>query len=172
MTDPRDAAIVITLQPGLYTFVISGKSGTGVGLGELFLLSGPEGRLTNLSARAKVGGGGDILIAGFNRAGVGEILVRSLGPELAKHDIVNFLADPYITIHKQSTGTLILANNDWGQVLGAISDKNARAGAVPLPDGSKDAAAYMVLGSGGYTVHVSGAAGQTGVAIIELFELQ
>jgi hypothetical protein len=29
MTDPRDAASVITLQPGLYTFVISGKSGTG-----------------------------------------------------------------------------------------------------------------------------------------------
>jgi uncharacterized delta-60 repeat protein len=173
MTDSRDAAIVITLEPGLYTFIISGKNGSGVGLGELFLLSGPAGRLTNLSARARVGEGGDILIAGFNRVGVGEILARSLGPELAKHDIVNFLSDPYITLHRQSTGTLILANNDWGQVLGAISDKNARAGALPLPEGSKDAAAYMVLGSGGYTIHVSGAAaGQTGVAIIELFELQ
>lgn len=173
MSSSLDAAMVVTLQPGSYTFVISSKGGTGVGLGELFLLPGQQGRLLNLSARASVGEGGDILIAGFNRVGIGEVLVRGLGPELANHNIVNFLEDPYITLHKQSTGTAILANNDWGQVLGAIADKNGRAGALPLPEGSKDSAAYVVLGSGGYTIHVSGAqAGQTGVALIELFELR
>jgi len=173
MASALDSAMVITLQPGSYTFVISSKGGTGVGLGELFLLSGPAGRLTNLSARASVGQNGDILIAGLNRVGVGEILVRGLGPELANHNIVNFLADPFITLHKQNTGTGILANDDWGQVIGAISDKNVRAGALPLPAGSKDSAAYMMLGSGGYTIHVSGAhPGQAGVALIEVFELR
>lgn len=173
MNSALDSAMVVTLQPGSYTFVISSKGGTGVGLGELFLLQGQAGRLTNLSARASVGQGGDILIAGFSRVGVGEILVRGLGPELAKHNIVNVLADPFIKLHKQSTRTGILVNDDWEQVIGAISDKNVRAGALPLPSGSKDSAAYLVLGSGGYTIHVSGAqAGQTGVALFELFELR
>jgi hypothetical protein len=173
MENALDSAMVVTLQPGSYTFVISSKGGTGVGLGELFLLQGEAGRLTNLSARASVGHGSDILIAGFIRVGVGEILVRGLGPELSGHNIVNFLADPFISVQKQSTGTGILANNDWEQVVGAISDKNIRAGALPLPSGSKDSAAYMVLGTGGYTIHVSGAqTDQTGVALVELFELR
>ena len=173
MTNALDSAMVITLQPGPYTFVVKGKNGSGVGLGELFLLSGGTGRLTNISARAQVGEGGDILIAGFIRQGVGELLLRGVGPDLAQYGITNYLTDPVISLHKLSTGSTIVANDDWGQIVGAISDKNARAGAVPFPQGSKDSAAYVVLGSGGYTLHVSGAQpGEKGVALVEVFELR
>ena len=173
MADARDAAMVVTLQPGAYTFVISSKGANGVGLGELFLLSGETGRLVNLSARANVGEGGDILIGGFYRQGVGELLLRGIGPELATHNVTNHLANPVITLHRQGAGSPILSNDDWGQVIGAISDKNVRAGAVDLPEGSKDSAAYVVLGTGGYTIHVTGAqAGQKGVALVEVFELR
>ena len=45
------------------------------------------------------------------------------------------------------------------------------SGAFPLVAGSRDAALVVNLPEGGYTVQVSGVAGGTGVALVEVYSL-
>jgi hypothetical protein len=47
----------------------------------------------------------------------------------------------------------------------------AQTGAFPLPAGSKDAALVVTLSPGAYTAQVSGAAGTTGTALVEVYEV-
>src|SRR4051812_16258916 len=59
----RDAALLTTLAPGSYTAQVSGiGNGTGVSLIELYEVGAGTSRLVNLSTRAVVGTGGNILI--------------------------------------------------------------------------------------------------------------
>src|SRR5207237_9103967 len=65
-SDSRESAILITLQPGGYTAILSGKSGTiGVGLVEVYdISSGAFAQLTNVSTRGFVGTGDNVIIGG------------------------------------------------------------------------------------------------------------
>jgi hypothetical protein len=42
----------------------------------------------------------------------------------------------------------------------------------PLPAGSKDATMILTLQPGGYTVHVTSVDGSTGVALVEVYEVE
>ena len=66
-TNNLESAIDATLNPGAYTAVARGKNnGTGVGLIEVFDLSQAVlAKLANISTRAFVNTGDDIVIAGF-----------------------------------------------------------------------------------------------------------
>ena len=63
----KEAAIVQTLDAGLYTGVLSGKDNTtGVALIEVFDLDRDSGaRLANISTRGFVSTGDDVMIGGF-----------------------------------------------------------------------------------------------------------
>src|SRR4029434_4712783 len=79
-----EAAIDATLLPGAYTAIISGNNnGTGVGLIEVYDLSpAVSAKLANISTRAFVGTGSDIVIAGFilgGNSGNTEVVLRGLG---------------------------------------------------------------------------------------------
>ncbi len=88
-TNDLESAIVATLDPGAYTAIVSGlNNSTGIALVEIYDLN-PEvdSKLANLSTRAFVETGNDILIAGFllsdNGGGLDNVVVRGIGPSLA-----------------------------------------------------------------------------------------
>ena len=66
-TNELESAILVTLDPGTYTAIVSGKDNTsGVGLVEVYDLDqGVPAKLANLSTRALVGTADNIVIAGF-----------------------------------------------------------------------------------------------------------
>src|SRR5207248_7716436 len=115
---PENAAepcICVPLNPGAYTAIIKGKnSTTGVGLVEAYGLSQTSAsKLVNLSTRAFVSTGSDIVIAGFilgGNTGNAHIIVRGIGPSLAGFGIPNALANPQLEL-RNSSGTLIRSNN-------------------------------------------------------------
>lgn len=169
-----DAVIVESLGAGNYTTHVSGNGATGVALIELYdFESGGEARLTNISARSHVGTGSNILIAGFTVSGAGSrtLLIRAIGPTLnTDFSIEGALADPKLAIRDSgTTPTLIAENDNWDSASTAAAF--GRVGAFPLPAGSRDAVLLVNLPPGGYTVQVSGAMGETGVALVEIYEV-
>jgi hypothetical protein len=83
-----DAAILITLSPGAYTVFLQGKAvATGIGLAEVYDVDpSANAQPTNLSARAFVRTGNDVLIGRTiirgNGTGLLRVVVHALGPSL------------------------------------------------------------------------------------------
>ena len=176
----RDAALVATLAPGSYTAQISGIGGaSGVALVEVYEVTGGATRLINLSTRAQVGTGGNILIPGITiapGAGTRRLLLRAVGPTLGAFGVPGTLADPKLELY--SSTTKIAENDNWGTpttttaadaaTLAAAFNTN---GAFALADGSKDAALLLNLDAGSYTLQVSGVGATTGAALVEIYDL-
>ncbi|MBL9187655.1 MAG: matrixin family metalloprotease [Opitutaceae bacterium] len=172
--DLHDSALVATLVPGSYTAQVTGFiNTTGVGLVEIYELGKPaRDRLINLSSRAVVGTGANILIPGLVLSGQAprRLLFRAVGPGLAELGVAGVLADPVMKVLR---GDEIVAQNDnWGEQPGAatLAPAMAAVGAFPLRIGSRDAALLLDLPPGSYTVQVSGAGDTTGVALVEVYE--
>jgi len=126
-------------------------------------------RLGNLSTRAQVGNGANILISGFivGDGAPKKILIRAVGPTLAAFAVTGVLADPVLSLY-DAQGTLLTSNNDWS---GLDAATMTLAGAFPLPAGSRDAALVVTLPPGAYTAQVGGAGGSTGVALLEIYDI-
>lgn len=166
----RDAALLQTLGAGAYTVQVEG--GNGVALVEAYEVgSNPATRLTNLSARAQVGTGGDVLIAGFVIGGEGArtVLVRAVGPGLGTFGVIGFLADPRLDVYR---GTSLLQSNDnWGGGA-ALSAIFAQVGAFGLQANSRDAVLQLTLQPGAYSAQISGVGGTIGEALVEVYEVR
>jgi hypothetical protein len=182
-TTSHDAALVETLGTGGYTAQVAGQSGdTGDALVEIYDASAPGSftaggtRLTNLSARVDVGTGANILEAGFVIAGNSAltVLIRASGPAIsvAPFNVGGTLPDPQLTLQNPSTGAVLAQNISWGGN-SEISSTAASVGAfnwsVPT---SHDAALLITLPPGNYTAAAAGSSGDTGVAIVEVYEVQ
>jgi len=171
-----DAAVYLTNLPaGPYTAVVSGKNNTtGIALVEVYAGSDAADapRLLAISGRSTVGGGNDVLIAGFvvTQAAT-RVLVRGAGPVLTT--VSSRLADPRIALHRHGVTEPIATNDDWGTAdnAGELATLAAQVGAQPFAAGSKDAALLVTLDPGVYTVVVSGAGNSTGVALAEVYEV-
>jgi len=138
--------------------------------------SPPLSTLVNLSTRAQVGTGANLMIAGFVVGGSGskKVLVRAVGPTLTGFDPANLsssvvLTDPVLQLTRPD-GTQLMANDDWGNDP-AIAAAASGAGAFALPAGSRDAALIATLPPGSYTALVTGKNGTTGVALVEVYDL-
>ena len=174
----HDSALLVSKPAGGYTAQVSGESGdTGVALVEVYDAT-PAGayvpsspRLTNIAARVQVGTGGNILIAGFVIGGstARTMLIRASGPALVQFAVDGRLPDPQLTL--LSGSTILASNSAWGGAK-AIADAGATVGAFgwPVPS-SNDSALLITLPPGPYTAQVSGASGDTGVALVELYEV-
>ncbi len=134
--------------------------------------SGTSGRLVNLSVRTFAGSNDNTLIVGFFVGGSGtrSLLVRGVGPTLTAFGVSGQLADPQITMY--SGNALPASNDNWSASLnaGAIASTAAAVGGFPLPVNSLDAALFDSFSTGLYTVHVSGANGATGTALMEVYD--
>ena len=115
-SDPAEAALRTTLEPGAYTAVVTGKNTTqGIGLVEVYDLSpASNSRLANISTRGIVGTESDQLIAGFIVGAVDSstVVVRSLGPSLGAAGIDDPLKDPSFTVYDQN-GFALATNDNW-----------------------------------------------------------
>ena len=176
-----DSAVVQSLAAGPYTAEITGDSGdSGVALAEVYDTT-PAGayapslpRLVNVSARAVAGTGSDVLAAGFVIGGSTSrtVLVRAAGPALAQFGLSGTLPDPALQLYNVTAGSVLLASNSgWGAdptLAAAASWVGAFSwGGSPTPD----SAILVTLAPGAYTAQVSGADGDRGVALIEIYEL-
>jgi hypothetical protein len=175
-TGSRDAALLSSPAAGAYTAQLTGKAGTsGVALVELYHRAGTGvAGLVNLSARTRVGTGAEVLIAGFVIAGTEpkRLLIRGVGPALAGFGVGGVLADPQLALFRQGSATALRQNDDWSTGgSAALAAAAAQAGAFALPANSRDAALLVVLEPGAYTAQISGAAGSTGVALLELYDV-
>jgi hypothetical protein len=179
----QDSALHESLPAGPFTAIISGASGdTGVALGEVYDAT-PAGtrlpatpRLINLSGRAQVGTGANILIAGFVIGGTTSetLLIRGSGPALAQFGVSGVLADPLLQLYQDNsdgTSTLLASNAGWK---GDVQIAAAAASLSAFTWGSSataDSAVLVTLPPGSYTVEISGASGDTGVALVEVYEV-
>jgi hypothetical protein len=173
-----DAALLVSLPPGIYTAVLSGASaGTGVGLVEVYDTEAldpftPQ-KVMNLSTRGEVGTGDRMLMAGFVVSGSApkKVLIRAVGPTLGSLGVSGALVDPVLRILQGTT--VVRENDNWetGNTLALVTDAIVRAGAFPLPAGSRDAALVVTLPPGTYSAQVSGAGGTTGIALVEVYEV-
>ena len=171
-----DAAVYLpNLAAGPYTAVVSGKNNTtGIALVEVYAGNAPADapRLVAISGRSTVGGGNDVLIAGFVVTETStRVLVRGAGPALAT--VPSRLTDPQIALHRHGVTDPIATNNDWGTAANAdeVATLAAQVGAQTFESGSKDAALLVSLEPGVYTVVVSGVGSATGVALAEVYEV-
>ena len=75
---------------------------------------GPLSTLGNISTRAFVQTGDNVMIGGFIVQGTEpkRVIIRAIGPELTHYGVPNALADPTLELH-DGTGALIASNDNW-----------------------------------------------------------
>jgi hypothetical protein len=170
-TSDLESAIDATLNPGAYTAVVSGKNNTsGVGLVEVYDLNqAAPARLANISTRALVGTGDDIVIAGFilgNHSGDDRLIVRGIGPSLTAAGVPDALANPILEL-RDSNGVLLVANNDW-------QDNPAQAAEITAaglaPTNNLESAIATTLPPGVYTALLAGENDGTSVGQVEVYD--
>lgn len=166
-----ESAMIETLGPGGYTAVMSGKNGTtGIGLVEVYDLDqAADSQLANISTRAAVQTGNDVMIGGFILGGGGAgttVLVRALGPSLTQFGVTGALPNPTLEL-RDSNGALIRSNDDWKD-----TQQTEIEGQGLSPSDDLESAILATLSPGGYTAIVAGKDGVTGVGLVEVYRLQ
>ena len=135
---------------------------------------GSSVRLINLSTRAQVGTGTNILIPGFAISGSGTetLLIRADGPSLTGFGVAGALAQPSLRV-LDNQGNVVASNTGWGTNPNPsqVANVAAQVGAFAFTPGSADCALVTSLPAGPYTVQVSGVGGTTGVALAEVYEV-
>ena len=177
--DPRESAIVANLPAGNYTAIVRGVSDTrGIGLAEVYDLSpDTDSTLKNISTRSFVQTNDKVMIGGFIITGnrPKRVIIRAIGPELAQFGIPNVLADPTLELH-DGTGALIGFNNNWQTTIigGIIMNDQVMAivNSGHSPTDGRESAIIANLPAGNYTAIVRGVGGTTGVALVEVYDLQ
>jgi hypothetical protein len=172
-TDDSESAIIATLAPGAYTAIVRGNGNTsGVALVEIYDLNQEvDSKLANLSTRAFVSTGSDIVIAGFllsDKASEDRIVVRGIGPSLApgSFPVSTVLANPILEL-RDGNGTLLVANNDWQDNAAQAAEITA-AGLAPT--NNLESAIAATLPPGLYTALLSGLNNGTGIGLVEVYD--
>jgi hypothetical protein len=165
-THNKESAIVATLAPAAYTAVVGGvNAGTGLAVVEVYDLdTTAQSKLANISTRAPVQTGNNILIGGFIVLGQQpqNVIVRALGPSLP---FGGTLADPTLELH-DGNGAQLAANDDWR----TTQQAEIIATTIP-PTNNSESAIVATLQPGNFTAVVRGANGTTGVGLVEVYQL-
>jgi Putative Ig domain len=186
-----DSALLVTVPNSSFTYEVAGTGSnppTGVGLAEIYDADTgiPSTTLINISARAQVGTGANILIAGFTIAGNGteKVLIRGVGPGLNHtFGLTGILATPQLQLF-DAAGKVIATNTGWNTastignspvlavVAAATANDMATVGAFSLVSGSTDCAMEVTLPLGGYTAQLTGVGGTSGIGLVEVYQMQ
>jgi serine protease AprX len=123
--------------------------------------------LGNISTRIRVEAGDDALIGGFIVSGTQtkKVVIRAIGPSLG---LADQLANPILEL-RNSSGTLLEQNDNWID----SPDKQAiiDSGLAPKNDLESAIIANLAANNSSYTGVVRGAAGGTGVGVVEVYDL-
>jgi hypothetical protein len=171
-----ESAILITLQPGAYTAIMSGKnSTTGNGLVEVYdLATSTFSQLTNVSTRGFVGTGDNRMIGGFITSGGNgstQVVVRGLGPTLGQppFNVPGVLADPFLTLVEPNG--MMVQNNNWKDTQQAAIQAASCSGSTCAPPNDLEAAILITVPPGNYTAILEGNGGGTGIGLVEVYKL-
>jgi sugar lactone lactonase YvrE len=197
-----DAVAVATLPAGTYSNVISAAdAGAGVALAEVFDADpwlgtgGTHSRLINVSARARVGSGNQVLIAGLvvaqGASGAPEtVMIRAQGPNLANFGLNDVMSHTRITlfdaqsapiasntgwtnapIYITSTSSSPLASSGVGLQSATTALQQQYAGNA-FDQGASDSAMVVSLPAGQYSIVLDNPDGLSGVGLIEVYEVR
>jgi hypothetical protein len=159
------------LAPGAYTAVVRGKNdSSGAALIEVYDLESTAGlKLANISTRAFVSTGDDIMIAGFilgNHSGNDRVIVRGIGPSLFVL-LGAQMANPTLEL-RDSNGELLAYNNDWQDDPTQAAEISAAGLELIEP---AEAGIAVTLPPGPYTALLAGLNNGTGVGLVEVYDL-
>jgi hypothetical protein len=141
-----------------------------------YLDSGPLPYLGNISTRAFVQTGDNVLIGGFIVQGSGpkRVIIRAIGPELGQYGVPDPLQDPTLELH-DGTGALIGSNDNWQTTIigGIITHDQVQEiqDSGYAPGDQRESAIIGDLPAGNYTAIVRGVNSTTGVALVEVYDL-
>jgi hypothetical protein len=160
---------------------VRGRNNTvGIALVEVYDLSPSAASiLGNISTRRFVQTGNNVMIGGFIVQGSGQktVIVRAIGPELTAppYNIPNALANPTLELHN-GTGALIASNDNWQTtIIGGIITANQVSSiqnSGHAPTQPSESAIIANLPAGNYTAIVRGVNNTTGIALVEVYDLQ
>jgi hypothetical protein len=163
--------------PGVYGSMTSGAPyplSEFAGPGTVHVLAHPPGtHLDNISTRAFVETGDNVMIGGFITQG-GPVIIRAIGPELTQYGIPNPLYNPILELH-DGTGALIASNDNWQRtIIGGIITRNQEQDIIDsghAPTDGRESAIVAYLSPGNYTAIVRGVDNMTGVGLVEVYDL-
>jgi hypothetical protein len=154
-----------------YSFTITARNGVSPVATQDFTLHitpTPAGaQLVNVSSRLVIQTGGNVGIGGFIITGTDpkKVLIRGIGPTLARFGIPNALQDPMLELH-DGTGAFLTSNDDWKVPQQAAVEATGLA-----PPDDREPAILLNLQPGSYTAIESGKNGTTGVGLIEVYDV-
>ena len=172
---PNDAepALIADLPATDHTAIVRGTgSNTGIGVVEVYdldLLG--DSRLSNISTRAFVQPGDNVMIGGFIPGGGSaslSVLLRALGPSLTQFGVSNPLADPTLEL-RDGNGALVRSNDNWRD--DPTQEALINATGIP-PSDNAESAIVATIAPERHTVIVAGKGSATGVALVEAYHLQ
>lgn len=176
-SDTQSAALLVTLQPGVYSFIAKGREGaSGIVLLEVYDADNADQQASfyDIATRAYSTGGNGVTIGGFVITGSApkRVLMQAVGPTLVTQGIgaADVLNDPTIELHRGSP--TIAANDDWLTNANAaeIRATRARLGATPLMSGDTTSAALlMYLEPGAYSFIARGKNDSSGIVLVEVY---
>ena len=172
-TNNLESAIVKDLAPGNYTAIVKGNNDTtGVALVEAYDLSSETStsKLGNISTRAFVSTGANIVIAGFilgNGTTSDQVIVRGIGPSLTAVGVTDALADPTLEL-RNNNGVVLVSNDNWQD----NPSQAAIISAAGLEPGSPlESGIAQTLAPGTYTALLAGKDDGVGTGLVEVYSL-
>lgn len=118
--------------------------------------------LLNVSGRARVGVGDNVLITGFTLRGeeYSGVLLRGLGPSLAWHGVNGeVLPDPFLGLYGIKGS--IAENDDWNYLVQTLADPRYE------PEDDRESYIQETLDPGAYTAVLRGQDGAQGIGLVE-----
>src|SRR6266446_5622297 len=125
-------------------------------------------QLGNISTRAYVQTGDNVMIGGFIITGTGQkrLIVRAIGPSLLNNGITNPLQNPTLELHDH-TGAVIASNDNWMDA----PNKQEIIDSGLAPSNNLESAILTSLSPGNYTAIVRGINNGTGIGLVEAYDL-
>ncbi len=122
----------------------------------------------NISTRGNVGTDDDVLIGGFIITGTDpkQVVLRAVGPSISNLD--GLLADPFLELHAED-GTLITTNDNWMDL--SSDDQTVLTDNGLAPTDPAESAIVMTLDPGNYTAIVRGVGETSGIALVEIYDI-
>src|SRR5262245_16304059 len=135
----------------------------------VFRIQAMPSQAMNISTRARVETGDNVLIGGFIVRGsvAKKVIVRAIGPSLAQHGVNDVLADPTLELHDRN-GALLQSNDNWRDNPSQASQIIASGLA---PGSNLESAIIATLQPGNYTAIVRGKNFRQGVALAEVYDV-
>jgi hypothetical protein len=156
----------MSLAPGSYTAVLSGANETtGTAVVEVYDLdSSANSKLANISTRADVQTDDKVLIGGLIVVGQSpaDVIVRAIGPSLP---VPGAMANPTLEL-RDANGGVLGFNDNW-----RTAQQSAIINTGVPPSHDAESAIVTSFAPGSYTAIVRGAGGTTGIAVIEVYQL-